>query len=203
MQLDPYQGSAVFNATITGSVSHNTITIKNIVYGDVILCSGQSNMNKPLSYAFNGSAEIKAATHPNIRLFNIPYAGVPNCPASGASSPHQCGPQRNWTAQQCATNPRTHKQMCSWLPLSPVTVKDFSAVCYLTVSEMMRIQPKLASSTVFGLVQAAVDGTTIEEWSTTDSLAQCPRRPVLIKHRQSQHFNAMIAPIIGFSLKMV
>lgn len=37
--------------------------------------------------------------------------------------------------------------------LSPETVKDFSAVCYLTVTEMMRIQPKLRSSTTFGLVQ--------------------------------------------------
>lgn len=55
LQLDPYQGDEVFNATITGSVSTNTIEIKNIVYGDVILCSGQSNMNKPLSYVFNAS----------------------------------------------------------------------------------------------------------------------------------------------------
>lgn len=41
VQLDPYQGSAVFNATITGSVSTNVITIRDVVYGDVVLCSGE------------------------------------------------------------------------------------------------------------------------------------------------------------------
>jgi hypothetical protein len=41
LQLDPYQGTAVFNATITGSVSTNVITIRDVVYGDVVLCSGK------------------------------------------------------------------------------------------------------------------------------------------------------------------
>ena len=41
LQLDPYQGPAVFNATITGSVSTNVITIRDVVYGDVVLCSGK------------------------------------------------------------------------------------------------------------------------------------------------------------------
>jgi hypothetical protein len=66
LQLDPYQAGAIFNATITGSVSSNTIEITDIVYGDVILCSGQSNMNKPLSYVLNASAEIKAATYVSV-----------------------------------------------------------------------------------------------------------------------------------------
>ena len=155
LQLDPYQGPAAFNATISGSRSKNTITIRRIVYGDVILCSGQSNMNKPLSYVFNASAEIRAATHKNVRLFSVPETRAPNC-GSGVANGQNCGPQTYWTARQCAGNPRTAGRKCTWQVLSPDTVKDFSAVCYLTVTEMMRIQPKLAASTTFGLVQAAV-----------------------------------------------
>eukprot|EP01050_Picozoa_sp_SAG11_P015839 SAG11_NODE_2096_length_3832_cov_2.091347_2_plen_816_part_00 len=200
VQLDPYQGPAVFNATIAGSVSTNVITIRDIVYGDVILCSGQSNMNKPVSYVFNASAEIAAATHKNIRLFSVPGSGVPNCADGSPTKP--CGPQANWTTQQCMPDPSTGHRPCAWLPLSPKTVQDFSAVCYLTVTEMMRIQPKLAQSTIFGLVQAAVDGTTVEEWSPPASLALCPLKPTLIKDRTSQHFNGMIAPLVGFSVKM-
>ena len=116
---------------------------------------GQSNMNKPLAYVFNASAEIAAATHKNIRLFSVPGSGVPNCGGSGGGGGAECGPQTNWTAQQCATNPHTGQQHCSWLPLSPKTVKDFSAVCYLTVTEMMRIQPKLATSTIFGATESS------------------------------------------------
>ena len=111
-------------------------------------------MNKPLAYVFNASAEIAAATHKNIRLFSVPGSGVPNCGGSGGGGGAECGPQTNWTAQQCATNPHTGQQHCSWLPLSPKTVKDFSAVCYLTVTEMMRIQPKLATSTIFGATES-------------------------------------------------
>jgi hypothetical protein len=75
---------------------------------------------------------------------------------------------------------------------------------------MMRIQPKLRAAsaewhntgTMFGLIQAAVDGTTLEEWSPPASLALCAKKPTLIKDRESQHYNGMIAPLVGFSLKM-
>jgi hypothetical protein len=99
-------------------------------------------MNKPLSYVFNASAEIAAATHKNIRLFSVPGSGVPNCGGGGGGGGGaECGPQTNWTARQCATNPHTGQQHCSWLPLSPKTVKDFSAVCYLTVRENGIFEP--------------------------------------------------------------
>ena len=49
---------------------------------------------------------------------------------------------------------------------------------------------------------AAVDGTTVEEWSPPSSLALCPKGPTLIKDGTSQHFNAMISPLVGFSVKM-
>ena len=42
VQLDPYQGPEVYNCTVTGSVSTNVVTLLDVVYGDVFLCSGQS-----------------------------------------------------------------------------------------------------------------------------------------------------------------
>jgi hypothetical protein len=50
VQLDPYQGPAVFNATITGSVSTNVVKIQDVVYGDVILCSGTCIKVSPLRF---------------------------------------------------------------------------------------------------------------------------------------------------------
>ncbi len=47
-------------------------TLVDILVGQVILCSGQSNMDMPVSYAFNSSAEIAAAGYlTRIRLFGI------------------------------------------------------------------------------------------------------------------------------------
>jgi hypothetical protein len=43
VQLDPYQETTppTYTATLTGSISKNTIVIREIVYGDVFLCGGQ------------------------------------------------------------------------------------------------------------------------------------------------------------------
>ncbi|MCL5408500.1 MAG: sialate O-acetylesterase [Candidatus Omnitrophica bacterium] len=48
------------------------IQIKNILIGDVWVCSGQSNMEWPLDSALNAEEEIENANYPNIRLFSVP-----------------------------------------------------------------------------------------------------------------------------------
>src|SRR5471030_532497 len=49
----------------------NTITLNDILIGDVWICSGQSNMEFQLSQAKNASEEIKNANYPQIRLFSV------------------------------------------------------------------------------------------------------------------------------------
>ncbi len=53
---------------ITGT---NSIVIKNVLVGEVWICSGQSNMEWSLGGAFNGKDEIAAATNPLIRHIKI------------------------------------------------------------------------------------------------------------------------------------
>ncbi len=50
----------------------NTITIKNIVVGDIWVCSGQSNMECPLNQAKNGQEQTENANNSKIRLFYVP-----------------------------------------------------------------------------------------------------------------------------------
>ena len=49
----------------------NTIQIKDVVFGEVWLCSGQSNMTWSLSQSADGPKEVAAADHPQIRLFTF------------------------------------------------------------------------------------------------------------------------------------
>jgi sialate O-acetylesterase len=49
----------------------NTVAIRNILIGEVWVCSGQSNMEWPLRSAANGLQEVAAADYPNIRLFTV------------------------------------------------------------------------------------------------------------------------------------
>jgi len=50
----------------------NTIELKDVLIGEVWICSGQSNMEWPLQSTINANEEVAAASHPQIRLFNVP-----------------------------------------------------------------------------------------------------------------------------------
>jgi sialate O-acetylesterase len=51
----------------------NEIKLTNIMFGDVWVCSGQSNMEWPLSRTNNAEDEIASANYPDIRLFECPH----------------------------------------------------------------------------------------------------------------------------------
>lgn len=63
-------------ANSTGQVlsvkGNNAIELKDVLVGEVWICSGQSNMEWPLRASLNAKEEIAAADHPSIRLFNVP-----------------------------------------------------------------------------------------------------------------------------------
>ena len=91
---------------------NNTLTLNDVLLGEVWICSGQSNMEWPLNKILNGKEEVAAAIHPEIRLFNVPgHVSVPE-------------PQ---------DDPRGQWQVCS-----PETVPGFSAVGYLFGRELLQ-----------------------------------------------------------------
>ncbi|MBI4626379.1 MAG: sialate O-acetylesterase [Verrucomicrobia bacterium] len=49
----------------------NTVTVRDVLVGEVWLASGQSNMARPLSDARNAESEIAAANFPLLRRFNV------------------------------------------------------------------------------------------------------------------------------------
>ncbi|MFH1732588.1 MAG: chitobiase/beta-hexosaminidase C-terminal domain-containing protein [Planctomycetota bacterium] len=89
-----------YKMTVKGN---NTLTLTDILLGEVWIGSGQSNMQFRVAGSVNAGAEIAAATYPNIRLFLVPnvLSGVP---------------KRNVNAR--------------WTVCSPQTVPNFSAVLY-------------------------------------------------------------------------
>lgn len=82
----------------------NTVTLDDVLLGEVWLCSGQSNMEWSVNASLNAKEEIAAANHPGIRLFNVPgHVAVPE-------------PQREVRG--------------TWQVCSPKTVGGFSGVGY-------------------------------------------------------------------------
>jgi sialate O-acetylesterase len=60
-------------------VGKNTITLDDVLVGEVWLCSGQSNMEMVVASCTNAQQEIAAANHPQIRQIKVPKltASVP------------------------------------------------------------------------------------------------------------------------------
>ncbi len=50
----------------------NTLELTNVLFGEVWVCSGQSNMQWSVSASKDSEAEIAAANYPTIRLFYVP-----------------------------------------------------------------------------------------------------------------------------------
>jgi sialate O-acetylesterase len=70
VKLDALQANAEGQTlNISGK---NTIELKDVLIGEVWICSGQSNMEWAIGGAANGKEEVAAADHPQIRLFNVP-----------------------------------------------------------------------------------------------------------------------------------
>ena len=85
------------------SSRRNVLEFTNILFGEVWVCSGQSNMQWSVSASKDSEAEIAAANYPSIRLFDVPR--VPS------------GLLQNDVE-------------ADWYETTPETIANFSAVAY-------------------------------------------------------------------------
>jgi sialate O-acetylesterase len=66
--LKPSEAGGPYEMIITGK---NIITLRNILVGEVWVCSGQSNMQWSVNATVNAETEISQANYPMIRLFSV------------------------------------------------------------------------------------------------------------------------------------
>jgi len=76
VKLPAMEAGGPHEMTVTGK---NTVRVKNILVGEVWVCSGQSNMEWGLRGAETGAKEAAAANYPSIRLLQVQKrpSGVP------------------------------------------------------------------------------------------------------------------------------
>jgi sialate O-acetylesterase len=68
LRLDAMRPGGPYEMTVAGK---NTITVRNVMAGEVWLCSGQSNMQFVVADGQNARQEIAQASYPEIRTFNV------------------------------------------------------------------------------------------------------------------------------------
>ncbi len=76
LKLKPEKAGGPFELTIKGE---NTINIKNVLVGEVWLCSGQSNMEWTVGQSINAEKELAEADNPMIRHIRVSHkiSGIP------------------------------------------------------------------------------------------------------------------------------
>jgi len=162
--------------TVKGS-SGNTITLKNILIGEVWVCSGQSNMEMGIGAAKDGAAEIKAADYPEIRLFTVPKPKV---------KPKE--PEKDVKA--------------IWEECSPKTVgaggwAGFSAAAYYFGRDLHK-----NLKVPVGLIHTSWGGTAAELWTSKKALEAEPTlKGMAGQGENSRLYNGMIAPLIPFAIR--
>ncbi len=143
----------------------NTIRLKNILIGEVWICSGQSNMEMPLAgwgKIFNYEKEIAEANYPNIRLLQA--------------------------KRTTSTYPLDDVALDSdgWQPCSPATIENFSATAYFFGRDLYQ-----NLNVPIGLIHTSWGGTVAEAWASAESLNMMPefREPVAEFSKMPQETN--------------
>jgi len=90
VKLDPLPVGGPLTLTVSGK---NTITLKNVLVGEVWICSGQSNMQMSVSGVGGAKDEIAAANYPKIRLISVPQRGTATPQDDFKGRWDECSPQ--------------------------------------------------------------------------------------------------------------
>lgn len=205
--------------TITGS---NTLEIKDILVGEVWICSGQSNMGMNVNSCWNADLEKATAKYPEIRLVTVGNIGSQE-------------PQTTFDG--------------GWERCSPDNVGGFSAVGYFfgrTVYQMIDVPVGLINNAWGGsaceawvrrdlLADKELYAPLLERWETTEKtydpekeksqyeekLAQwevqakvarsggkpvpnrprTPKNPLIGQHRPANLYNSRLLPLVPFAIR--
>lgn len=161
---------------------HSKVVLKNVLVGEVWLCSGQSNMQWSVRASAKAEEEIAAANYPKIRLFTV--------------------------ARKTASKPQPDCEG-HWVECSPATVADFSAVGYFFIRQVHKelgVPVGMINSSWGGTpAEAWISRPSLESVPRLkpllDRWANPPEKQANSPHRPAYLFNGMIAPVVPFALR--
>ena len=176
VMLPTPEAGGPYEITIEGS---NTITLKDVLIGEVWIASGQSNMQWSANHGFDSADyEVQQANHPRLRFFQV-----------GLQTAEY--PQQDLKGE--------------WAVCSPESMSDFSAVAYFFGRELqtnMDIPIGLINSSWGGTPAETwipkqsfdQDEELLKASEKINPMPWCPEKPSIV-------YNAMIAPLSRFKIK--
>ncbi len=134
----PTKAGGPYNINIVAS---NTILLKEVLFGDVWFCSGQSNMVHQMNiHDVTYAKDINNANYPQIRQFLVPTATDLQLPQNNIRNGH-------------------------WIAAVGNNVRPFSAVAFFFAKKLFQ-----QYQVPIGIINASVGGTPIEAWISENGL---------------------------------
>jgi sialate O-acetylesterase len=175
--LAPMSAGGPFS--LTASSANDTVRLRDVLVGDVWLCSGQSNMQLPVAETDGGQQAVANAG----KLKNVRLLLLPKTPAQQ--------PIETFDAR--------------WRAASPESAATFSGVGFY-FARALRDDSALDGVPI-GLVDNSFGGTAAEAWISSDTLASKFSPGDLLDSifgiKPAQLFNGMVAPITKLNVKGV
>ncbi|MDR0713645.1 MAG: sialate O-acetylesterase [Bacteroidales bacterium] len=175
----PVAGYTPYTLTVSDG---KPVTLKNVLIGEVWICSGQSNMEMPMRG--NVGQPIEGGPEDIIRSTN---AGI-----------------RCFTVKRVSTV--TPKEDCTgnWKIANPGTVPDFTATGYYfgrLLNEALNVP--------VGLIHTSWGGSRIEAWMTPASVKNVPEKTIpasdadikVINGDPTVLYNGMLHPLVGYGIR--
>merc|ERR1711899_50151 len=182
-ELPPQPAAAI--CEFRASSETEEIVLTDIMFGDIWLCSGQSNMEQNMYNIMNSSEEIAASAS----FTSIRFTVVKNAVSTEEDLDADVPLQQPWAD-----------------PTDASRLGGMSAVCFLYARTLHQLWQAAGQEPVpLGLVDSDWGGTLIEAWSPPQSLASCdaplPCNEDAPQNCHNRLYNAMIHPLARVALK--
>ena len=142
-ELAPMKASS--QPTVLTVKGKNTLSVKNVLIGDVWFCSGQSNMGYPLDKDNLAATEIPASSNPMIRMLLADW--------QSADTPLD------------SVRYSDKKRGDVWLEAAPDTVGGCSAIAYWFAKELQK-----STGVPIGVIRSAKGGSPVVAWVPKEAL---------------------------------
>ena len=159
------------------------IRLENILFGEVWLCSGQSNMQQPVTGydgqpTFGSQMAIAQGRNPDLRLFTVDRVG--------------------------SKTPLTDvEKYTSWQEASPENVAGFSAVAYFFGQQLQEIL-----DVPVGMIHTSWGGSSVQAWISKEVIGRYQEVDLeevdinqRTNHIPAALYNAMIHPLIPYTIQ--
>jgi len=175
----PAAGFTPYTLTVSDG---KAVTIRNILIGEVWVCSGQSNMEMPMK-----------------GFYNEPIEGGPEAIATSANTGIRC-----FTVAKVSKATPQDDCTGAWEIAGPNTTPNFTAAGYFFGRLLNR-----SLNVPVGLIHTSWGGSRIEAWMTPNTMKDIPDKPVpatdadirIQNGSPTVLYNGMIYPILGYGIR--